>query len=248
MICRNCSFILQGSEKFCPNCGFDCAQKPQTEKSEEILPPEPPSILFSANKEQPAPQAEDHRIFREAPEETIEEKVTPKKSRAPAVLVFLLIAVILSVGGITVIEYFELGPIIANYLQTGGTAKDTQVTTETAEKTTEGEYSQNYGVVSPDINFRPTICYVASDKSVCIRKGPDDSYAPIDLLESGIQLQVIGASNINDTWVYVYVPFVDCYGWLSASFLSDASVLTEEETTDEETTENETENSAPETA
>ncbi|MBQ8503244.1 MAG: SH3 domain-containing protein [Clostridia bacterium] len=237
MICRKCSFILQGSEKFCPNCGADCSQKQQTEKTEEIQTPTPPSILFSAPKEREEPAEYQQRIFREEPEDT-EETVRHKKSKAPAILIALLIVIILSVGGVTAMEYLGLAPVIMQYLETGGTVEESDSTTQSTEpNTTEAEYPENYGIVSPDVNFRPTICYVATDSSLALRKGPDSSYAPIDFIESGSQLQVIGASNIYDTWVYVYVPYTDCYGWISSSFLSETSVIENtDEATEEETT------------
>lgn len=245
MICRKCSFILQGSEKFCPNCGADCSQKPQTEKEEDILTP-PPSVLFSAPKEQrEAPPEIQQRIFREEPTEDEEEKTKPKKSKAPAILVSVLVIVILLVGGFTAMEYLGLAPVIMQYLETGNTVGDsTEGSNESTSEhdTTEAIFSSSYGIVSPDINFKPTICYVATDKSLTLRKGPDDSYAPVETLETGCQLQVIGASNLNDTWVYAFVPTADSYGWLSSSFLSEASSLNEneEETTvqSEESTEN----------
>lgn len=236
MICRKCSFILQGSEKFCPNCGEPCSQKPQNEKTEEPTTPTPPSILFSSQRESEAPETQP-KIFRDEPDEEAE-TVKSKKSKAPMLLIALLVIVVLSVGGVTAMEYFGLAPVIMQYLETGNTVgEDADSTSEKGNdnaETTEGEYSSDLGVISPDISFKPTVCYVSTDKSLPLRKGPDNSYAPLNTLQSGCPLQVIGASLTVDTWVYVYVPVLDCYGWLSSSFLSDETALkSEDETTQE---------------
>ncbi len=229
MICRNCSFILQGSEKFCPNCGTDCSSKQKTEKTEEVQPPSPPSIFFSSPAQQNLRSDTESRIFAEEEEER-EEVSKPKKSRAKAVLAALLTAVILIVGGFTAIEYFNLAPAIVNYLEAGATTKESQPDKAINSDKAEEEYPSDKGIISPDINYRPTVCYVVSDSSLPLRKGPDEAYAPVVYLPSGSQVQALGASATYESWVYAFFPAEEKYGWISASFLSDAE-LPEAETT-----------------
>lgn len=247
MICRKCSFILQGSEKFCPNCGALSHEKPQNEKEEAVSTPAPPSILFSAPKEEvEVPQEFQPRIFSQ---ENVQEEFSPKrkKNKAPALLIVLLVILVVALGGFTVMEYFDLAPVIMQYLETGAVASDGETTKTDSEnsETTQAELPSGYGTVAPDINFKITICYVAADKSIALRKGPDNSYALLQSLQSGTKLQVLGGSVTNDTWVYAYVPSADIYGWVSGSFLSETdSFEKNDETTSvpAETTETVTEN------
>ncbi len=234
MICRKCSFILQGSEKFCPNCGTPCNEKPQTEKEETVETPTPPSILFSAPKQDvDVPQEFKPRFFNE---ETMQEELKPerKKNKAPAVLIALLVLLVVALGGFTAMEYFDLAPAIMQYLETGMVTSEEESTQEAYEniEAAQAELPAGYGTVTPDINFKSTICYVASGKSVALRKGPDNSYALLQYLPSETKLQVLGASSTNDTWVYAYVPSTDTYGWVSASYLGETDL----QTTQEETT------------
>ena len=228
MICRNCSFILQGSEKFCPNCGADCSSKQKTEKTEEIQPPVPPSIFFSAPPQQSQGADTGHRIFAEE-EDDREADTKPKKSRTKAVLAALLTAVILIVGGFTAIEYFNLAPAIVNYLEAGATTKESQPDKAINSDKTEEEYPSDKGIISPDINYRPTVCYIVSDGSLPLRKGPDESYAPVVYLPSGAQVQALGASAAYESWVYAFFPAEEKYGWISASFLTDTELPYSEE-------------------
>ncbi len=224
MICRKCSYILGGSENFCPNCAEPCTQKPQNEKAEDTRPPVPPSILFPAAESKEDTPESQHRIFREEQEMPPSDTKKHRKSRAPALLIVLLITVIVAVGGFTAAEYLGLAPAIMQYLEEGSAVNSDEVEESgtTADVT---EFSENHGVVSPDINYRPEICYVATDSSLTVRKGPDNSYAPLEQLESGCQLQVIGGSAVSDMWVYTYVPSLDCYGWVASSFLSASDVI-----------------------
>ncbi len=230
MICRNCSFILQGSEKFCPNCGADCSLKQKTEKAEELQPPVPPSIFFTSPDHQGQHSDTGHKIFSEEDEER-EEIMRPKKSRAKPVLIALLTAVILLVGGFTAMEYFNLAPAIVNYLETGLTEPQSESDKTINSDKIEAEYPSDKGIISPDISYKPALCYVVSDSTLPLRKGPDEGYAPVIYLPSGSQVQVIGSSAAYEAWVYVFFPPEEKYGWISASFLSDTE-LAEAETTE----------------
>lgn len=215
MICRNCKFILQGSEKFCPDCGQECKENITVEKEEKISPP---TILYTSEEE-----STENPIFRDAEDK---QNSKPKKSKtsAPAFLIFLLIVCVLTVGGFTAIEYFDLAPVIKDYILPDETA-EYENSTEAPSVTKEGEYSDSHGIISPDISFSPTICYVSSDKALALRKGPDNSYAMLMLVDSGTQLQIIGTSHTADEWVYVHIPAEECYGWLSSSYLTEAAPI-----------------------
>ncbi len=225
MICRKCSYILGGSENYCPNCAEPCTQKTQTEKAEDIQPPVPPSILFPSAESKEDVTELQHRIFREEAEPP-NNKPKQKRSRAPAFLIVLLVTVIVAVGGFTAAEYFGLAPAIMQYLEAGSTVNSSEADRNSYSTTSSTqELPENHGVVSPDINYRPEICYVATDSFLTMRKGPDNSYAPLEQLENGCQLQVIGGSMLSDIWVYAYVPYLDCYGWISSSFLSTGDTI-----------------------
>jgi len=223
MICRNCSFILQGSEKFCPNCGADCSLKQKTEKAEELQPPAPPSIFFTSPNQQSQQSDTGHKIFSEEDDDR-EEILRPKKSRAKPVLITLLLAVILLVGGFTAMEYFNLAPAIVNYLETGLTEPKSESDKTINSDKVEAEYPADKGILSPDISYKPAVCYVVSDSSLPLRKGPDEAYAPVVYLPSGSQVQVIGSSAVYENWVYAFFPPEEKYGWISASFLSDTEL------------------------
>lgn len=230
MICRNCSFILQGSEKFCPNCGADCSLKQKTEKAEELQPPTPPSIFFTSPNQQNQPSNMGHKIFDEEDEDR-EESSKPKKSRAKPLLIALLSAVILLVGGFTALEYFNLAPVIVNYLETGLTEPQNESDKTINSDNVEAEFPSDKGIISPDISYKPAVCYVASDSSLPLRKGPDEGYAPVVYIPSGSQVQVIGSSAAYESWVYVFFAAEEKYGWISASFICDTE-LPEAEATD----------------
>lgn len=239
MICRKCNFILQGSEKFCPNCGAATPENQQTEKTQEDTPVAPPAILFSSAKTAEANPSQS-AIFRDTPpEEEPPESYMRKKSRAPLFLAGLFFIIVIFAGGFLFMEYFDLAPVIAGYLETGTTKSQEETTSTPTTEPAISDYSDKMGVVSPDINFTPTICYVATSGSLPLRKGPDDSYAMISSLTVGCGLQVIGGTITNNNWVYVYVPTLDCYGWLNSSFLSEANLSEESTTESEETTETE---------
>lgn len=232
MICRNCKFILQGSEKFCPDCGQECKENITVEKEEKIPPP---TIFYASEGD-----SEENTIFCESKDKRVSKR-SGSKTSGPAFLIFLLIVCVLTVGGFTAVEYFDLAPVIKDYISPDAASVD-EVSAEAPAATQEGEYSDSYGIVSPDISFTPTICYVSSDKAIALRKGPDNSYAMLMLVDSGTQLQIIGASHTDDEWVYVHVPSEECYGWLSGSYLTEAlpiqngGQLPEQATSGEDTT------------
>ncbi len=226
MICRNCKFSLQGSEKFCPNCGAPLSENPDEIKNEEITLPEAPKIFFTPVRQQEENQ-EKPKIFQsedapsDAPREASEEKISRKSSsKAPVVLMLVLILVVLTLGLFVAVEHFDIAPAIMQYLDGAAADNDKTESTLPSDEVPAVDFQNHYGIVDPNINYAPTSAYVTNNNSLPLRKGPDNSYGLIMSLESGCQLQILGGTSLNDLWVYVYVPFYDCYGWLSASFIT----------------------------
>lgn len=226
MTCRNCNNTLAGTEDFCPFCGT--AQKeieikaiPCEEKSDAKAPPE--SSIF---------QSEPVYIYAEPPKE---KKDTKTKVATVFVSVFLL--TLLIVGGLSLAQYFNLTPAFSALLNTQPSQEESILPGNTAES----EFDSGIGVLAPDINLKSTLCTVTSEKGLPLRKGPDNTYAQSDTLKFGTSVQVTGKSLQNDMWVYVYVPSLDLYGWISASYITRSAVIKEPDITETTVCESEAE-------
>ncbi len=250
MICRSCKFSLQGSEKFCPNCGAPLSEMPKDVTREKITPPEPPRIFFTPVKNEQEPDGDFGVFDEEAPssdEAPVKKRKGQKKkksgSKAPVALMLLLLLVILTATLFVAAEHFDVAPAIMQYLEL-----EEKTTSEAGDKIY--DYDKNDGIMSPDISYAPTGAYIAKNDSLTLRKGPDDSYGMLMTLKTGCQIQILGGTSLDSMWIYVYVPFYDCYGWLNSSFVtlfSDAENPSEAKTTEEEkTTEAPTEAAAAE--
>ncbi len=239
MICRNCKFSLQGSEKFCPNCGAPLSEMTKDVTNDTASLPEPPRIFFT-----PVKNEEAKGNYTEQDDISSDGKPTPKKrqkqkssSKAPVALMLLLLLVILTTALVVAAERFDVAPAIMQYLKAD--------TSTTYAEPLHTDYQKNSGTISPDINYSPTVAYVSKNNSLSLRHGPDNSYGLIMTLRSGCHLQILGGTSLNERWIYVYVPFYDCYGWLNASFITLGEALEEategtEETEEAETNEEET--------
>lgn len=223
MICRNCKFSLQGSEKYCPNCGAPL----HTEKEDiysQTEPPKAPEIFFTPVKEEEKDTPDIFRTHRENSEEQTQQGTEKKKSgsksssKAPVVLMLLLITAVLTVGLFVAAEKFNITPVILNYL--GGTKTQTDAPALQYSPEESLIPSPESGTVAPDINYTSTEGYVARINLLSLRKGPSDAYGLIRSLEAGTQLQITGGTAVTDSWIYVYVPSEDCYGWVNAAFVS----------------------------
>ena len=146
------------------------------------------------------------------------------KTKLATILVSIFLLTLLVVGGFSLSQYFSLTPAFSSLFSTLPT--ETTIT-PTLETTTETEFDNTIGLVSPDISFRSTLCIITSDEGLPLRKGPDNAFAQIDFLSKGTSLQAMGKSLHNNLWVYVYVPSSDIYGWVSGSYISQNSALTE---------------------
>ena len=224
MTCKRCSYILYGSENYCPHCGEVCRpdEKPQPIQDSE------PKPIFISRESAYEDIASRNRIFDpEPPSEELSgenrKKVKSKeKSSSRGIIAFLsVLCVLLSVGAVyTAMNYFDFVPAVADFLS------QREITTEITQ-TTESEFASSLGVILPQINYAPVNCIVSSSKSISLRKGPSESYGQISLIPSGKEVQVIGGSAENESWVYVYVHSEDSYGWVSASFISGNTISEE---------------------
>ena len=226
MICRNCKFSLQGSEKFCPNCGAPLSKKANDVTSNSSMP-EPPRIFFTPVKSEEAYTDSNGELTDISSSSNPRPKKKKKRARsvskAPVALMLLLLLIILTTALVVTAERLDVAPVILQHLKTD--------TTTTSAEPLHTDYSESSGTISPDINYFPTLAYVSKNNSLSLRHGPDNSYGLIMTLKSGCNLQILGGTSLNQRWIYVYVPVYDCYGWLNASFITLGEAL--EEATEE---------------
>ena len=225
MTCKNCNNTLSGTEDYCHYCGtsqkeIEIKAIPCEEKTDTAKAPE--SSIF---------QSEPVYIYTEPPKE---KKDT--KTKVATVLVSVFLLVILAIGGLSMAQYFNLTPAFSALLSTRPSPQES--TTITAPS--ESEFDSRLGLVPPDISFKSTLCTVTSEIGLPVKKGPDNSYAQIDILEAGTTIQATGKSLKDDLWVYVYVPSLDLYGWVSASYITQSSSLKIPDITETPTSHSET--------
>lgn len=230
MTCKKCSYILYGSENYCPHCGEQC-KEPET-PANPTTETEPKPIFISRNQsfEEVASKS---RIFQ--PETAFEESYASserkshrkEKGFSRALTAFLSVLCILLFGTALFMaaDYFGFTPVSDLF-----TSEET--TTEKLTDALQQEFASTFGTISPQVNYSPVNCTVSSSGSISLRKGPSDSYGQIAPLSSGSEVQVIGGSAEDSNWVYVYVLNEDLYGWISASFISDEPQKAEKEVND----------------
>ena len=87
MICRKCNSILQGSEKFCPECGAPNSESKKSETVQESNIHSPPSVQLQPEKAPPDPAL----IFCDESDEDDckNEPYEHKKSRFPIFLALI---------------------------------------------------------------------------------------------------------------------------------------------------------------
>lgn len=230
MNCKNCNNTLAGTEDYCPYCGTpqkfpDLNIQTSEDRGKDKIPQ-------PKNTENPIFQSEPVYIYTEPPKEKKDSKTKIAVSMVSIFLISLLL-----IGVFSLAQYFNLTPAFSSLLST---LPSEEPDTKPLETTTESEFDSSLGLVSPDISFKSTLCTVISENGLPLRKGPDNVYAQIDSISNGTSLQAIGKSLQNNLWVYVYVPSLDLYGWVSGSYISENSALREPDTAEsaETTTEN----------
>ena len=230
MNCKNCNKSLSGNEDYCPFCGapqkFPDLKVTATEntEAESILPKTSESSIF---------HSEPVYIYAEPPKEKKDAKTKISISLVSVFLITLLI-----IGCFSLAQYFNLTPAFSSLFST---LPSEDISESSLEITSEDEFDSSMGLISPDISFKSTLCTVASEKGLPLRKGPDNAFAQIGNISSGTTLQAIGKSLQNNLWVYVYVPSLDLYGWVSGSYISENSAFRDSYSAEstETTTENE---------
>lgn len=230
MTCKRCSYILYGSENYCPHCGEKNLQNNEQPTPNETAEPKP---IFTTQDTWQEDMSTKSRIFQPEPSafETNEpeNKKQKAKSNGKGAVVFLsvLCALLVCLAAFTAMDYFDITPAISDFLS----PREEATTAENL--VSEKEFEAVFGTIEPQVSYAPTECIISSAKSISLRKGPADSYAQIDVLASGCEVQVIGGSAHTEDWAYVYVPEVDLYGWLCTSFMSGDIPTEENETTEE---------------
>lgn len=230
MTCKKCSYILYGSENYCPHCGEKCKEDDSVQNQKTETEPKPIFISRDPSFEDTASK---NRIFQ--PETAYEEVLDSPElrarkkqkgvSRGLTALLSVFCVLLFCTAIFMAADYFGIVPAVADLFSANTTAPEN--TTDTPE----GEFASSFGTVFPQINYAPVNCVVSSANSISLRKGPSDSYGQITFLKSGSEVQVIGGSSTEENWVYVYVSEEDLYGWLSASFISGNLPEAEEKST-----------------
>lgn len=224
MICRNCKFNLQGSEKYCPNCGAPLCEEKDTPEAPSAAPRTPEIFFTPVKQEETGPE-----IFRSesAAEKKESDAPPPKKScsksssKAPVMLMLVLIIAVLTIGVFVAAEKFNIAPTLLSYLN-GGVRSETDAQEDELVYFPEKkpQPSPGSGTVAPDISYAPTEAFVAKINILSLRKGPSDAYGLIRSLDAGTPLQIMGGTAVTDSWIYIYVPGEECYGWVNAAFVS----------------------------
>ena len=239
MLCQNCSYILSGKENFCPNCGtMPYGQIKKTEKKEtevkkestraaveitpESYPPYKPlaPVTRTAKSTDIFGETEEVHSVREkaADEKASEVKAADVKNPVGKIFILLFITCTLAVTAFGLADYFGVTQTVSGFVQTlsqKDAAKEEPVTES---------FSHEMSIVEPEINYSMTTAYILSGYGLTLRKGPSNSYAPIHSLTDLTKVQIFGGSIANRSWVYVYCPEKECYGWLDGSFLTSESM------------------------
>ncbi len=214
MLCRNCNYILNGEEAFCPHCGQ--AVKPQEKENKEAEKNISLHITENPQTKKRASIFEEESVEINSPEDEKESK----KSKGAIAVISVFVLILAAVAVFASLEYFDLVPAIASYISERASSPDSSA----ALTTSSSELSGSEGMVPPEINYKPSLHTVTSQKPLSLRKGPDDAYAPIAYVPHGSRLQIVGGCLNSNSWVYVYIPSEDIYGWLSASYLMQENV------------------------
>lgn len=213
MNCHNCKNPLKGDEDFCPRCGapqkFTDTDSGKNETNEHSIPPLKESSIF---------HSEPVYIYTDTPPK----EIAHKKPKFTILLVSLFILTVLGIGAVSLGQYLKLTPVFSELFPSQNITTTCAVTEET---------DSIIGMLLPDTNLKTASYTVTTEKGLPLRKGPDNAYAVVSNLPYGTVLQLVGKNTNNDLWVYVYVPDKDLYGWVTASYITDSTLLNEADTT-----------------
>ncbi len=221
MFCKKCNYVLSGNESFCPSCGT--SQK----KNGEI--PKEPDTIFTADDTDTSSGIFDDDLPLIPQKKGSEKK---KKSLSSYLLALVIILTVVTASAIVLSDYFDFAPSIDTIFS----AVTGEKQTDTASDPT-AVYDDSSATVKPEISYETNVAYVDSGADLIMRKGPAESYGAIGLFPDGTCVHITGGSK-DSTFVYVYVPEEDVYGWLDSVYLSTGSP---EEFTEVSTTQKQTE-------
>ena len=242
MICRNCNYILSGSEQFCPHCGASLPVNTK-EAHEQVHKASPPDI-FTSEKSRDTDEIKQpsNRIFLPADETPGEYETSSsgKGKKATVIVSLCLLLVFLCTAAFFITQKLDISPVLSALAPTEELTTSAPATTQTAI------LPENFGIIAPDISYKPLNCYLTSKVAIPLKKGPDDVYATVARINAGEQLQIIGGCLLDEQWMYIYYPTKNCYGWIESAFLTPVQNL-EEVTLNEEAVDETTESEQPET-
>ncbi len=225
MICRNCNYILSGSEQFCPNCGNSLQQSTDnTPNSSQALKPP----IFTSEKiwNENEVNNNQNKIFMQSDEPDYPETKSGKGKKTVVILSLLILLAVLCSTAFFMFEKIDISPVISAIIPSKESQSETQQSTIPALVTTAtSQVNKNFGVISPEIIYKPVNCYISGNAPLQLKKGPDNAYGLVVNLTVGQQVQIIGGSVLSNDWYYVYLPAEDCYGWINGAYLSESETI-----------------------
>lgn len=218
MLCKNCNYILTGKENFCPNCASPLNEKTvpaqkngtyENPKEVKTKRDEQRESVFIKKDEKYADDGA-MSIFYDMHEKE-EKPVSKNKSYAGRIFLLLIIVCALTATTFAVADYFELTPAVFRSISPSR---------EKDEVTTQDYYRHENSIVKPDVSYSPVTAFVMSGEGVMLRKGPGNSYAPLEKVNDLSVVEVYGTSLTDKKWVYVYCAEKESYGWIDGSFIT----------------------------
>ena len=223
MICRNCNYILGGNEQFCPHCGFSTSMSAQTDPDTT----KPPSI-FSAEKEiDDETKQTANKIFLSADDSNIYEEPIKKGKKTAVIIALSLLLLVLCTCAFFISRKLDIAPALSALLPGESTTQQAPTTTEALVSAVTGSLEESFGVIAPEILYKPVNCHIVSNTIIPIRKGPGDFYGQTTVIDAGQQVQIIGGDVAQKDWAYIFIPSIDCYGWIKGAYLTQSDSLDE---------------------
>lgn len=220
MICQNCSYILSGSEDFCPHCGTACKKHtvpPNRQEQEAEIPiPQiktpPKTSIFETGE-----------VYSHSQEKQVKQEPKKSSSKAASGMFLMLFLVVLCIGAVIAMDYLGIVPAVSfgKIMRPDATTVSQEDITSSQDTDGSDEFSDTKGIVYPEINYKPSSIYINSQNGAAMKKGPNENFAQICILPYAEELQVLGTSSAHSQWVYVYAVDYDLYGWVNAGYVSE---------------------------
>ncbi len=237
MLCRNCNYILNGKENFCPNCGTIPLTAAQSFPTIKKIPPEaPPAPEEKSASPEKTPDKKDFQftganngifVHNEedfsGPDDEPEELLPQKKKSTAKIFILLFLCCALATTAFALADYFGIIPDLTS-IASNFTADN--------EQKQFPSFNHTETVIEPEINYPMTTAYVLTGNGLTLRKGPGNGYAPLYALTDLTQVQIFGGSLANTNWLYVYCGEKESYGWLDGSYVCSETVAENELTSE----------------